>query len=352
MKFLPRFFQIAPGLLGAFFLLLTGCDKKDQAGDWAGQAPPPPAQAPAKTAAAPAPAAPATTPVAATPATPAAEVAPVTEGTVRFVGYNVENWLTMDRYVDGKSLKGAPKPEKERLAVAKVIAEAKPDILGVAEIGHEEDVKDLQAYLEKAGHPMPHSYLNHGVDPTRSLVILSRFPIGKTVVHENLTYRIEGKEYGMQRGILDATIQTPVGAYRFIGLHLKSKRDVTEGDQEEMRLQEAHLLRRELDTILKEDPNARLVVYGDFNDTRNSPAIKAIHGSGKGPETLNMIALKDSKGEYWTQFWDFQDVYSRIDYVMLSSALKKSVEWDNCKIIDSEGVDDASDHRPLFVILK
>jgi len=353
MKFLPRVFQIAPGLLGAFFLSLTGCDKKDQAGDWAGQAAPPPAEAPAKSAPASAPASPAPTPVVATPAQPpVGDVAPVTEGAVRFVAYNVENWLTMDRYVDGKSRKGAPKPEKERLAAAKLIAGVKPDILGVSEIGTEEDAKDLQAYLERAGHPMPHFHLNRGADPTRSLVILSRFPIGKTVVHENLTYRSKGQEYGMQRGILDATIQTPAGAYRFLGVHLKSKRETDDGDQEDMRLNEAHLLRREIDAILGADPKARLVVYGDFNDTRNSPALRTIHGSGKGPTTLAMIALKDSRGEYWTHYWDFQDTYTRIDYVMLSAALKKSVEWDSCKIVEGEEVAGASDHRPLLVILK
>jgi endonuclease/exonuclease/phosphatase family metal-dependent hydrolase len=353
MKFLPRLFQVAPGLLGAFFLCLAGCDKKDQAGDWSGQAAPPPAQAPAKSALASVPASPASTTVAVTPASPpVAEVAPVTEGAIRFVAYNVENWLTMDRYADGKSQKGAPKPEKERLAAAKLIAGVKPDILGVSEIGTEEDAKDLQTYLERAGHPMPHFHLNRGADPTRSLVILSRFPIGKTVVHENLTYRSKGQEYGMQRGILDATIETPAGAYRFLGVHLKSKRETEDGDQEDMRLNEAHLLRRELDAILGTDPKARLVVYGDFNDTRNSKALRAIHGSGKGPTTLAMIALKDSRGEYWTHYWDFQDVYSRIDYVMLSDALKKSVEWDNCKIVEGEEVAGASDHRPLLVILK
>lgn len=350
MRLPKRFFQIAPRILGAFFLSLAGCEKKDQAGDWAGQAPPP-AEAPAKPAPVPAPPAPA--PVA-TPATapPVAAADPIAEGSVRFVSYNVENWLTMDRYVDGKSLKGAPKPEKERLAVASVLAGLKPDILGVSEIGTEADVKDLQRYLEKAGHPMPHFHLNRGADPTRSLVILSRFPIGKTVVHENLTYRSKGQEYGMQRGILDAIIETPAGAYRFLGVHLKSKRETEDGDQADMRLNEAHLLRREIDAILRDDPKARLVVYGDFNDTRNSPALRAIHGTGNSPRSLLMIALKDSKGEYWTHFWDFQDVYSRIDYVMVSDALRKSVDWDNCKVVDSEGVAGASDHRPLMVILK
>jgi endonuclease/exonuclease/phosphatase family metal-dependent hydrolase len=258
----------------------------------------------------------------------------------------------MDRYVDGKQVPGQPKPEKERQAIVGVIASAKPDILGISEIGNETDVKDLQQRLSEVGLPLPHFHLNRGADPTRSLVILSRYPIEKTTTHESLSYRLEGKQHGMQRGILDATIATSAGSFRFLGVHLKSKREVEEGDEEEMRRNEAHLFRREIDSILETDPQARLVVYGDFNDTRQSPTIKTVHNPGKGPRSLNMIALKDSRGHYWTHHWSFQDVYSRIDYVFVSQALRRSVDWDACKIIDSEAVTGASDHRPLLVILK
>jgi endonuclease/exonuclease/phosphatase family metal-dependent hydrolase len=258
----------------------------------------------------------------------------------------------MERYVDGRLQPGRPKPEKERQALATLLARETPDILGVSEVGTEEDVKDLQGYLERAGHSMPHFHLNRGVDPTRSLAILSRFPIGRTVARENLTYRSRGREHGMQRGILDATIPTPAGAYRFLGVHLKSKLDTEIGDQDDMRLQEAHLLRREVDSILRDDPQARLVVYGDFNDTRNSPALRSARGPGNSPRSLEMIGFKDSKGESWTHYWESEDVYSRIDYVMVSDALRKSVDRDRCKIVDADALDGASDHRPLLVILK
>ena len=345
MKF-TRFPSIsAPGLLGAFLLplALLGCKDKDQTADWAGH---PKSQAPAVAVAA-APAAPAPVETA-----PVVDSDPVAAGSVRFIAYNVENWLTMDRYVDGKSLKGAPKPEKEKMAIAELLADAKPDILGVSEIGNEEDVKDLQAYLAKVGHPMPHFHLNRGADPTRSLALVSRFPIGKTVVRDYLTYSSKGRDYAMQRGILDASVETPAGAFRFLGVHLKSKRETDDGDQEDMRLNEAHLLRREIDAILSGEPDSRLVVYGDFNDTRQSPTVRTIHGGGKSPKSLVMIALKDSRGHYWTHHWDFQDVYSRIDYVMVSGALKQSIEWDASKVIDNDAVAGASDHRPLLVILK
>jgi endonuclease/exonuclease/phosphatase family metal-dependent hydrolase len=341
--------RCAPGLLGAFFLCaaLSACRDKQGTADWSGHK----QEAPAPVKEAPAPAAaPMVAQVAETP--PPAVAAEVVDGTaVRFVTYNVENWLTMDRYEGGKRV-AKPKPEKERQAVVQALVAAKPDILGISEIGTEEDVKDLQKRIADAGMSFPHAHLNRGADDTRSLAILSKYPIGKTVVRDNLAYRLQGEEFKMQRGILDAVVDTPAGSFRFLGVHLKSKREVDEGDQEEMRRNEAHLLRREVDAILNGDPGARLVVYGDFNDTRNSSSIRTAQGPRRGPAALTTIPLKDSRGHYWTHHWDFQDVYSRIDYVMVSPALKDLVDRDHSKILDGEEVAGASDHRPLLVILK
>jgi endonuclease/exonuclease/phosphatase family metal-dependent hydrolase len=145
-------------------------------------------------------------------------------------------------------------------------------------------------------------------------------------------------------------VDTACGNIRFLGVHLKSKRDSDDADQDEMRRNEARLLRREIDAIFAEDPGTKLVVYGDLNDTRNTPAIREVHKPGKGAQGLLMMPLADSHGEHWTQHWDFQDVYSRIDYVMLSPALKTSVLWQESKIFDHPSCADASDHRPLLVL--
>jgi len=321
-------------------LVCSSCKEEDRSAGGIGQ--PPPSAAPAPALAVPAPAV-------AEP--PRVRETKEDRPAIRFVTYNVENWLTMERFVNGKAVPGVAKPEKERRAVVEAILSSKPDVLGISEIGNESDVEDLKKHLSDAGMPLPHSHLSRGGDPTRSLVILSRFPIGSTKVHGNLSYRLGDREYVMQRGILDASVNTPAGAFRFLGVHLKSKREVEDGDQEEMRRSEAHLLRRELDRILQEDPQARLVVYGDFNDTRQSPTIKTVHGSGNGSR-LKMIALKDSRGHYWTHHWSSEDVYSRIDYVFVSPALGRAVDWDLCKILDNEAVAAASDHRPLLVVLK
>ena len=63
-----------------------------------------------------------------------------------------------------------------------------------------------------------------------------------------------------QRGILDATLQvTPDYQLRLIGIHLKSRREVEEGDQAVMRRHEAVLLREHVEAILEAAPHTNLL---------------------------------------------------------------------------------------------
>ncbi|MEO5712196.1 MAG: endonuclease/exonuclease/phosphatase family protein [Luteolibacter sp.] len=355
-SFLTSIQNSAPRFLGAVFcsanlLASTSCGKKNSTPEWETAA--------AKTQ--PAEAAPAPKPEGAKPASaahksadakPAAKTtAPTTEG-LRFMTYNVENWLTMDRYVDGKNLKGAPKPKKEKQAVVSILARHQPDVLGLCEVGEASDLAEIQEKLKQAGLNLPHRHYTGGTDPTRHLGILSRFPITSTAKPAETEYQLDGKTYGINRGILDATIDARGKSYRFIGVHLKSKRDSEQGDQEAIRLHEARLLRRHLDSIFKASNDARLVVYGDFNDTRSTPAIKAVTGNYNDPTYLTAIPAKDSHGEAWTHFWALNDIYSRIDFVMVSPALKREVSFPAAKVIDDTDWNDASDHRSVLAEFK
>ncbi len=287
----------------------------------------------------------------ATQSTPPASGVPATTG-LRFMTYNVENWLTMDRYIGGKSFKGAPKPDKEKQAIITLIAHQSPDIIGICEIGEASDLAEIQEKLKATGLILPHLYYTGGTDPTRHLGILSRFPITSTSKPAETEYQMDGKTFGMNRGILDATIEARGKSYRFVGVHLKSKRDSEQGDQDAIRLHEAHLLRRHLDSIFRADSAARLVLYGDFNDTRATPPMKLITGNYSSPTYMTAIPAKDSNNEAWTHYWALNDIYSRIDYVMTSHALKPEVDIKASKIIDDAGWNDASDHRALLAIFK
>ncbi len=270
----------------------------------------------------------------------------------RFICYNVENWLTMDRHVDRKSLKDAPKPESEKQAVISILARHTPDVIGLSEIGQPSDLTEIQHRLKTAGLHFPYSHYAGGSDVVRHLGFLSRFPISSTSNPAELEYRLAGQTHTINRGILDATISVNGKAYRFIGVHLKSKRESEQGDQEAIRLNEARLLRRHVNSILKEDADARLIVYGDFNDTRGMPTIKAVTGNYNDPTYLTAIPAKDSNGETWTQYWEANDIYSRFDFVMVTRALRQEVDFQAARIINDAEWSQASDHRPILMIFK
>lgn len=335
---LPNYRWIAaPGILGAFLLALVSCEKEPTTSGWEGE------EVVADTS---------------PPAEPGPDEPPATEpvvaaatDTLRFIAYNVENWLTMDRYIDRKRVNGKPKPESEREAVVTIIARHQPDVLGLCEIGTPEDLADLQDRLKSAGVDLPHAHHTGGSDDTRRLAMLSKHPFSDVELHEELEYELEGRTFGMGRGILDVTVDSPVGEVRFLGAHLKSKREIPEADQEMMRRAEAHLLREQATKVLTADPATALIVYGDLNDTRNSSSVRTIRGPRSGPLKLGMAWLKDERGQTWTHFWSHQDVYSRFDYVLFSEPITERAVWDDCKLLDDPEWEEASDHRAtLFVI--
>ena len=357
-----RFRMSATLLVQAIFCALallaaTSCGKKSGTPDWdtpqisevaSPAALPAPEEATPEAAADEAPAEPAvTTPPAVAP--PPAE--PTTAG-LRFITYNVENWLTMDRFVEGKTLKGAPKPDKEKNAVIGILTRNAPDVIGFCEIGTAADLAEIQEMLKAAGLDLPNSHYTGGSDLVRHLGLLSKFPIKSTAKPAETEYQLNGQTFGINRGILDASIDARGKSYRFVGVHLKSKRDSEQGDQEAIRLNEARLLRRHVDSIFTTDPEARLIVYGDFNETRSMAPIKTITGKYNDPTYLTAVPVKDSHQETWTHFWAINDVYSRFDFVMISKAMKKETDFKASRIIDDAEWIDASDHRPVMALFK
>jgi endonuclease/exonuclease/phosphatase family metal-dependent hydrolase len=271
-------------------------------------------------------------------------------GQITFCSFNLKNYLKMERFVGGQRTENVGKPEKEIAAVLKYILEIKPDILGLCEIGPEDQLKDLQARLKAAGLDLPHFETAHGGDTTRHLGLLSRHPITERNSQRDLKYVIGEQVFPVQRGFLDATVRVGEGfELRCVGVHLKSKRDVPEADQKLMRRNEAHLLRQHTETILKAKPETKLVLYGDFNEDKGEAAIVEIEGVSGMELSMRRINVKDSRGEAWTHYWEFQDLYSRFDYFFVSRPLEAFVDKRKSHIYDVPDFYDGSDHRPIVL---
>jgi endonuclease/exonuclease/phosphatase family metal-dependent hydrolase len=262
---------------------------------------------------------------------------------LRFVSYNIRNYLTMRR---GKTEKF--KPEHEIKALVDNIVRANPDIMGVCEIGNQKDLDHLLARLKKAGLNYQHSYLSAGPDPYRRQALLSRYPINRHNV-PNYTYMMKGKTHEIRRGILDATVSTPKGEIRFLGAHLKSKRPIAIYDQAEIRREEAQLLRKHASAVLS-DATRKVMVFGDMNDTKGSSTIRLMRGSKD--NKLTAIELFDKHGTKWTQYWAKEDIYSRFDFVFVSSSLLPSIDQKGSYVLDTPPGDPASDHRALVILIK
>jgi endonuclease/exonuclease/phosphatase family metal-dependent hydrolase len=119
-----------------------------------------------------------------------------------------------------------------------------------------------------------------------------------------------------------------------------------------MRRNEAQLLRQHVDRIIAEKPETNLLLFGDFNDTRNEAPIKAIQGKFGTEGYLTDIQLKDKNGMRWTYYWSYADQYSRFDFIFLNKGLLPEVDQEKCYIHGAPDWFTASDHRPCVAKIK
>lgn len=268
------------------------------------------------------------------------------------MGYNLKNYLNMSRRVGSETVESAPKPEREIDGIVTMITKGNPDVVGLVEIGTTADVEDLQRRLKESGLDLPHMAINRSFDEVRRLALISRFPIVKTDHQASLSYMLGEQRLTFKRGILDATIQVNDHyQLRALGVHLKSKREVLNGDQALMRRNEAHLLRKHAESIIEADAETNLILFGDFNDTRNEVPIKALQGKYGSPGYLKDIQAADDLGYKWTYCWAYADQYSRFDFLFVNKGLLPEVNRDKSFIVSDPVWFTASDHRPVVTTI-
>lgn len=258
--------------------------------------------------------------------------------------YNIENYLAEDG--------GNQKSDNAIEAVVEIVQGIKPDVLGIVEMGDPAMLADFQSRLKTAGLDYPYSEWVKGTDENRHLALLSRFPIAERQSRDITSFELDGKLQHIGRGILDVTIQVNPGyRLRLVGAHLKSQRSVPDYDERLMRAKEAWFIRRHLSDILSAAPDANLLLFGDLNDTKNEYPIRELIGSAGSAEYMRDLTLKDSHGEKWTHYWKAADLYSRIDYFLVSPGLAREIIAEKSGIGDPANWNQASDHRPIFTTI-
>ncbi|MBU3666156.1 MAG: endonuclease/exonuclease/phosphatase family protein [Chthoniobacterales bacterium] len=278
--------------------------------------------------------------------------APSAEPKLTVAWWNLRNYLLEPvRDEEGRTLTPAKTPESIA-SIVETVAGIKPDILALAEVGTRRDLIDLQRRLKQAGVDLPHAEWVDGADQHRHLALLSRFPV--EAGHDTTSaVNSGGLPRRVQRGFLDCKVAVhPDFTLRVLGAHLKSPRVVPEFDQDEQRRGESLLLRQRVVSILSQDPGTPLLLVGDLNDAKNSPAVAGLTGRRGTPTALTILPLTDRGGDAWTYHWAENDTYTRVDYMMASNALRRLFDHGDSRIPRERDWMKASDHRPLVAVFK
>lgn len=275
--------------------------------------------------------------------------------TFRVATYNVENYL--DQPTESRKY---VKPAKAKAKICESIRVLNPDVLALEEMGTTNALLELRHSLKAKGLDYQYWELVQGWDTNIHVAILSKLPFVAVRPHTNENFLLDGRRFSVSRGIAEVTLRAATNfTFTVIAVHLKSRRPVPEADESQLRLEEAKVLRGIVDAHFQDDPAAKIIVLGDFNDVKDSESTKAIIGRGKfkltdtrpaernGDTEPNEIARFEPRNITWTHYYGKEDTYSRIDYILLSPSMAK--HWVNNETyiltIPNWGV--GSDHRPI-----
>ena len=269
--------------------------------------------------------------------------------------YNVENYLITP------SGTRSIKPESHRVKVVESIVVIQPDILVLEEIGRTNSLFELKDRLKKAGLDLPHWEHISGYDTNIFVALLSRFPLIARRPHTNLSFLLEGRRFRTSRGFLEVDLE-PFPSYQMtlFAAHLKSKRVIAHAEEAALREQESILLRRLIDQRIQAFPAANILVCGDFNDTKDSPALRTLLArqsrsplidtrpvERNGDQAPSEKSRWEPRHVAWTHYYGKEDTYGRLDYILVNAAMGH--EWRRegsyIPIIPNWGM--GSDHRPI-----
>jgi endonuclease/exonuclease/phosphatase family metal-dependent hydrolase len=275
--------------------------------------------------------------------------------TFRIATYNVETYL--DQPTESRhSVKSAEAKAKVRESIRAL----NPDVIALEEMGTTNALLELRASLKADGLDFPFWEHVSGADTNIHVAVLSKFPIIARHSHTNDEFLLDGKRFRVSRGFAEVEIQAATNfTFTLIAAHLKSQLQIPNTDEAEERLGEANVLRGIIDEHFKENPDAKLIVLGDLNDSKNSDPIKKIIGRGRFKLTDTRPAERNGdnapaappyfepRNVAWTYFYGADDTYSRVDYILLSPAMAR--DWVKAgtyiPTIPNWGI--GSDHRPI-----
>lgn len=274
--------------------------------------------------------------------------------TLTIATYNVENYTLTDRMTPGGYRPDYPKPEASKQALRAVLRSLDADVLALQEMGGRGFLEELRRDLATEGLVYPHAEILETGEEPRYVAVLSRLPFASVRRHTDLGFRYFGAEETVRRGMLEVRFAGPGGGLTLFVAHLKSR--FTERKDDPMsalrRAGEAEAVRDRILTLFPSPAASRFLLVGDFNDGPGSRPVRAILARGRTP-IAELLPVADSRGETWTHRYRKEDSYTRVDHVFISpeASLRAAVRSGRAVIHDGKAVNEASDHRPVRVVL-
>jgi len=232
-----------------------------------------------------------------------------------------------------------PSYKTHRANVAKVIDSFNPEIFILQEVESQGVLDALNANLAK---PYAHTKLIDGNDPRGiDVAMLSRVPPDKVLSHRTEKFLKAGTSsptYSYARDCLEMHFTINGRHVVMLGVHFKSK----DSDDPDKRLAEAQHTRVIANGILKADPNALLLVLGDFNDGPNTPPLDALQD---GSPPLLDVADAVPTNDRWT--YKYGGKVFLIDHQLANPLLHDRLDPSSVKIPHTKSVTTASDHALL-----
>lgn len=277
---------------------------------------------------------------------PPADVSAPIVGDLRIATYNVLNLF--DEHDDPyRADEGTPTKAREELErLAQTIRNVNADVIALQEV-------ESRAYLERfvdvflADDGYRHvvhleSNDQRGIDNA----VLSRLPVGNVTSQRHRRFLDEsGTRRSFNRDLLQVEVLPQSGTpIELWVVHLKSNSGGREF-AEPIRLAEVQEIRRLYDARMQREPEARILVLGDFNDTIDSQALTTLMGSKQ--HALQSFVAEVHGNDAIT--YNKEPHRSMIDFILASPAAVSSYRPGTYRIVPGTVTSSGSDHNPVLL---
>jgi endonuclease/exonuclease/phosphatase family metal-dependent hydrolase len=263
------------------------------------------------------------------------------------IPFEVMTWNVRNLFNDQND-SSAPQEEidsnwpQRRAEVGQVLSALDVDVVTLQEVEHAELLEELDE-LELMGR-YPYITVSEGNDPRGIDVgFMSKYPFDQVVSHAGETFTQTGTttpSYRFARDAYEVHLTINERHVVLIGVHFKAK----DNDDPDKRLAEAQRTRNIANAIASEDPEAAIVVLGDFNDTPMTPPYDAVLQPM--PSYSNAALLAPDEDQWTFTFGGAQEL---VDHAMMNPLAAERVDEGNVRIIHGPEAADASDHAPVIV---